>query len=213
MPVSTTVTYLFDPLCGWCYGASPAVQRLGQQSDIRLELAPTGLFSGGGRRMDAAFAEFAWSNDQRIAKLTGQPFTQAYRHNVLGHHGSPFDSAAMTLGITAVSLTEPERELETLKVLQEARYVKGLDTANELVVTELLRDLGLEAAAQRLTAADAVLMERHADRLQKAQGLMQSLGAQGVPALVVHDSSGPRLLRGNVLYGSFETLLGHMAGA
>ena len=69
MPVSTTVTYLFDPLCGWCYGASPAVQRLGQQSDIRLELAPTGLFSGGSRRMDAAFAEFAWSNDQRIAKL------------------------------------------------------------------------------------------------------------------------------------------------
>ena len=22
-----TLTYLFDPLCGWCYGASPAIQQ------------------------------------------------------------------------------------------------------------------------------------------------------------------------------------------
>jgi len=80
----TTVTYLFDPLCGWCYGASPVIQRLGQQANIQMELAPTGLFAGGGRTMDAAFADFAWSNDQRIAKLTGQRFTEAYRQNVLG---------------------------------------------------------------------------------------------------------------------------------
>ncbi|MEO8806772.1 MAG: hypothetical protein ABI433_11870 [Burkholderiaceae bacterium] len=74
--MSTTVTYLFDPLCGWCYGASPAVQRLGKLNDIRLELAPTGLFSGrGGRPMDASFTAYAWSNDERIEKLTDQLFT------------------------------------------------------------------------------------------------------------------------------------------
>jgi putative protein-disulfide isomerase len=38
----TTVTYLFDPLCGWCYGASPTIQRLALQGDIRLELATLG---------------------------------------------------------------------------------------------------------------------------------------------------------------------------
>ena len=76
--MSTTVTYLFDPLCGWCYGASPAVQHLGSLKDVRLALAPTGLFSGrGARAMDANFAAFAWSNDERIEKLTGQPFTEA----------------------------------------------------------------------------------------------------------------------------------------
>src|SRR3990167_9279118 len=88
----TTVTYLFDPLCGWCYGASPVIQQLGLQTNIQLELAPSGLFAGGGRTMDAAFADFAWSNDVRIAKLTGQRFTEAYRANVLGKLGSAFDS-------------------------------------------------------------------------------------------------------------------------
>jgi putative protein-disulfide isomerase len=209
--MSTTVTYLLDPLCGWCYGASPVVQRLGQLSGIHLELAPTGLFSDGGHRMDAAFAAYAWSNDQRIAKLTGQPFTEAYRENVLGRLGHPFDSAAMSLALTAVSLTDAPQELATLQAFQEARYVEGLDTANAAVVGELLRRLGLHAAAERMANADKALLEAHAHRLQKAQGLMQRLGAQGVPALVVHGSTGPRLLASNVLYGSLENLLDHMA--
>ncbi|MDD5334023.1 MAG: DsbA family protein [Rhodoferax sp.] len=207
----STVTYLFDPLCGWCYGASPVIQQLGQQASIQLELAPTGLFADAGRSMDAAFADYAWSNDLRIAKLTGQRFTEAYRDNVLGRHGSRFDSSAATLALTAVSLSEPLRELETLKVLQEARYVQGLDTCAVSVVETLLRDRGLAAAADRLASADDELLAANAARIRKAQGMMQSFGAQGVPALAVSDDRGRRLLSGNVLMGSLDSLLGHIA--
>ena len=42
---------------------------------------------------------------------------------------------------------------------------------------------------------------------------MQSCGAQGVLALIVTDDNGSRLLRGNALYGSFDSLLGHIASA
>lgn len=213
LPV-TTVTYLFDPLCGWCYGASPVMQRLGQQSGIALELAPTGLFAGaGGRTLDASFADYAWSNDMRIEKLTGQRFTEAYRTQVLGKPGSRFDSAAATLALTAVALTDPQRELDTLKVLQEARYVHALDTSAVPVVEKLLRDAGLGVAADRLAAGDAELLAASAARTRQAQGLMQSLGAQGVPALVVTNGQGKRLLRGDALYGSFEGLLAQLAAA
>lgn len=116
--MSTTVTYLFDPLCGWCYGALPVIGALAQHRDIQLELAPTGLFAGSGQRMDASFAAFAWANDQRIAGLTGQRFTEAYRQNVLGRHGGAFDSSAMTLAITAVAMSDPLRERDVLTALQ-----------------------------------------------------------------------------------------------
>ena len=209
----TTVTYLFDPLCGWCYGASPVIQQLGQHKAFTLELAPSGLFAGGGRTMDAAFADYAWSNDLRIGKLTGQRFTEAYRSKVLGRPGSCFDSAATTLALTAVSLTEPLRELDALKALQEARYVQGLDTCKVSVVETLLRDLGLTAAADRLATPDAELLAANAARIQKAQRLMQTFGMQGVPALVVTDDTGSRLLRGDMLYGNFDTLLGQIGVA
>lgn len=210
--MSTTVTYLFDPLCGWCYGASPVVQKLAQQEGIRLELAPTGLFAGNGRPMDADFAAFAWSNDQRIAKLTGQPFTEAYRQNVLGRHGSPFDSAAATLALTGVSLTAPEREVEALRALQAARYVQGLDTCDAASVEQLLRGLGLGEAADRVVAGAPELLAANAARIRKAQDLMQSFGVRGVPALVVSDGRGRRLLRGDALYGDFARLLEEIAG-
>mgnify|MGYP000969695264 CR=1 FL=1 len=203
----TTLTYLFDPLCGWCYGASPVMQQLGQHPGITLELAPTGLFAGGGRTMDAAFADFAWSNDTRIAKLTGQRFTEAYRTQVLGRIGSPFDSSTATLALTAVSVTEPARELQALKLLQEARYVDGQDTTAVPVVAQLLRTANLAAAADRLLAADADLRQANTARQLRAQGLMRSLGASGVPALVRTDASGSRLLPGNALFGDFEQLL------
>jgi putative protein-disulfide isomerase len=204
--MSTDVTYLLDPLCGWCYGASPAIQQLAQDASVSLTLAPTGLFSGGGRTMDAAFADYAWSNDVRIAKLTGQRFTEAYRANVLGKLGSAFDSTATTLALCAVALTEPARELEALKVLQEGRYVQGLDTVDADVVAQLLRTLGLAAAAERLLNPDATLREAHTTRVQIAQHLMRQHGAQGVPALVVHGAAGDRLVQGQALYGSVENL-------
>lgn len=82
---TVTVTYLFDPLCGWCYAAAPALKFLQAQEGVEVVLAPSGLFAGAGARpMDAQFAAYAWSNDQRIQQLTGQPFTQAYRDQILG---------------------------------------------------------------------------------------------------------------------------------
>lgn len=206
----THVTYLFDPLCGWCYGASVAIRQLSEQPSVRLELAPTGLFAGGGRVMDAAFAAHAWANDQRIAELTGLPFSEAYRRNVLGRPGSPFDSSVATLALTAVSLNEPQRELETLKTLQEARYVAGLDVADRSVVVQLLRDRELTAAADRLAGSDAELLAANDVRIQMARRLMQAVGAQGVPALVVSNDRGHRLLRSDALYADFERLLGHI---
>lgn len=130
---------------------------------------------------------------------------------MLGRLGSRFDSAATTLALTAVSLSEPQRELEALKALQEARYVLGLDTCDVSVVEKLLRDLDLAVAADCLVAGDAELLAANAARIQKARGLMQTFGAQGVPALVVTDGRGSRMLSGNALYGNFEHLLSQVA--
>ena len=211
MPTKT-ITYLLDPLCGWCYGASPVLQQLGRHPGMRLELAPTGLFAGqGGRTLDAAFADYAWANDMRIQKLTGQQFTPLYRSEVLGKLGSRFDSTATTLALTAVLRTVPQRELEALKVLQEARYVHALDTGDMAVVAQLLRGMALDAAADLLLADDAQLSAANAARLFKARGLKQAFGAQGVPALIVTDDKGSRLLRGNSLYGSLDGLLAEIA--
>ncbi|MDP3226516.1 MAG: DsbA family protein [Acidovorax sp.] len=207
--MTTSVTYLFDPLCGWCYAAGPALQYLQGVDGVHISLAPTGLFAGAGARpMDAQFAAYAWSNDQRIQQLTGQPFTQAYRDQILGAPTGRFDSGPATLALTAVAQTAPGRELDALHALQHARYVDGRDTTAAQVLADVLNTLGLADAAAMVLAPDAALHRAMAARVASAQSTMQAVGARGVPQLVVAGQGGAlRLLSGDALLGPREQLL------
>lgn len=183
--MSIALHYLFDPLCGWCYGAAPAVAALSSEPGITIKLRPSGLFSGAGARaMDDGFAAFVWSNDQRIEQLTGQRFSEAYRQQVLGDRRQPFDSTVATLALTAVYSTDPARELETLKAIQRARYVDGKDVSSVTALAALLEALGLAAAADRLSAPHTDLLDAMRTRVGKARALMREFGAGGVPTLI-----------------------------
>lgn len=211
--MTTELAYLFHPLCGWCYGASPVVQQLGQTAGVHVTLHPTGLFSGSGRTMDAAFAAYAWSNDQRIQQLTGQTFSSAYREQVLNRPGSPFDSTAATWGLTAVALDDPAAELPILRQLQEARYVHGQEVCTNDAVADLLSSWGHDRAAQRLRSPDEALTLAARSRTQKARQLLQVLGTEGVPALAVRNATGWRLLHRSLLFGTVEQLMTQLAAA
>lgn len=207
--------YLFDPLCGWCYGAAPQIERLAahlqELPGSGLSLAPTGLFSGAGaRRMDPGFADYAWANDVRIEQLTGQRFSERYRREVLGQIGGNFDAGPAYLAMSAVALTAPERELEALRHIQQARYVEGLDITARPTLVELLQAHGLRAAAERLKAADAELLALESQRREQSQALMRELGLHGVPALVCETPEGRRVIRGQALYGEFAELLAEL---
>lgn len=208
------ITYLFDPLCGWCYGASPALEQLSQIDDVTLNLAPTGLFAGeASRPMDRQFAAYAWQNDQRIARLTGQPFTDAYRENVLGTVGGLFDSAPATLGLVAVGLTEPARELEALKALQRARYQDGRNNSDLTVVAEALAEAGFTEAARRVQSPDEALLTAYHNRISAARADMARFGVEGVPALIVDGAAGRRLVHTSALFGAFDALTAQLRAA
>lgn len=208
------VTYLFDPLCGWCYGAVPALDKLAQLDGLTVELAPTGLFAGeGARPMDERFAAYAWQNDQRIGRLTGQAFSQAYRDQVLGSTGSMFDSAPATLGIVTVGLTQPSHERDALKALQKARYVDGRNNSEIAVVADVLHKAGFADAAARLRAPDDALLRAYRKRTGHVRQLMATFRLDGVPALLVGDEDKRRALSSGVLFGGFDLLAAELQAA
>jgi len=185
-----TLHYLFDPLCGWCYGASPAISALAGEPGIAVELRPTGLFAGAGARtMDDAFAAYAWTNDQRIQQLTGQRFTDRYRQQVLADRQRPFDSGPAMLALTAVALTDADRELDTLQAIQHARYVDGQDVTSTTTLAELLNGLGLAQSAARLANPDAELLAADRARAARGQALLREFGARGVPTLIAESGA------------------------
>ncbi len=208
------ITYLFDPLCGWCYGAGPALERLALWDGLVVDLAPTGLFAGeGARPMDASFASYAWQNDQRIARLTGQPFSEAYRSRILGDANRMFDSAPGTLGVIAAGLNDPALELPALKALQYGRYVEGRDNSDRSVVADILAERGWADAADRVRTPDEDLLAAYRRRIDAARSDMARFGANGVPAIVIGEGTKRRLLPGGALFGDFDTLIRELQAA
>lgn len=201
MSRTRTVTYLFDPLCGWCYGASPAVASLSDVEDLVLEMVPTGLFSGAGARpLDEGFAAYAWANDQRIHALTGQIFSEHYRTDVLGDRRQRLDSGPATLALTAVALTAPDREFAALAAIQSARYAGGRDITVAATLADILAGLGLDTAAALVAEGAEELTVADAARVERGRQLMAAYRADGVPTLLYDDGSHRRKLDSEILF-------------
>ncbi|WP_106751801.1 DsbA family protein [Pannonibacter carbonis] len=215
MSQSLRLTYLFDPLCGWCYGAAPAMAALAGATDVTLDLLPTGLFSRtGARPMDDGFAAYAWANDQRIARLTGQEFSDLYRRDVLANRTQMFDSGPATLALTAARESGVANELAALKAIQLARYVDGRDITSLGVLADTLATLGLEDAARRVAAPDAALIAMTQSRAATGSAMLRSVFANGVPTLALDNPDGSRsLVPSAALYANPETLVSRLKAA
>ena len=212
--MSKTLQYLYDPLCGWCYGAIPALTRLLDTTGIRLELLPTGLFANhGARPMDDDFAAYAWSNDQRIATQTGQDFSEAYRHLVLADRQQRFDSGPATLALSAVAATAPAREYDALKAIQLARYVDGRDVTSAASLVDILQALGLSEAAALLAHPEPALVSLNKARTRQAQELLQAFAARGVPTLLLESAGQRSVLNSSPLFANPAALIEQLAAA
>lgn len=182
----THITYLFDPLCGWCYGASARIAELAAKPEFTVRLMPTGLFATpDAPRMDEQFAAYAWANDQRIAQLTGEVFSEDYRTRVLADRSARLNSAPATLALTAVAMTDPAQELKALRLIQTARYVKGLDVTDAKELVRLLNTAGLTEAAALLASPAESLLAANRERVGTARRMMQRFQTNGVPAMVI----------------------------
>mgnify|MGYP000946372024 FL=1 len=183
------IKLFMDPLCGWCYAAAPEVKKLAETAAI--ELIPTGLFSQAGRTVTPEFARHAWSNDQRIAQLTGQVFSDSYRDNLL-QEGMPFNSFPIVLALTWVQQQAPEQELNAYHAIQTTRYVDGRDNTQLPVLANILANLPLALSEAEILQAlqDEALVQQTEQRLAAGQAEARQFAVQGVPSVFAETGQG-----------------------
>lgn len=211
--MKTTLIYLFDPLCGWCYGAGPALTAV-TVAGINIELLPTGIFSGARARvMDDDFASFAWNNDLRIGLLSGQPFSDYYRQLVLADRQQRFDSEPASLALTAVALTSPDCGVAALKAIQHARFVAGRDVTDLPTLCAILTQAGLQESADALAQFSQALLDAHRLRVAQAGVLMDQFHASGVPTFIGVSPGKRWLLHSNGMHAEPNALVRQLQAA
>ncbi|GGP18491.1 DsbA family protein [Silvimonas iriomotensis] len=202
------LTLLFDPLCGWCYAAHPVLEKLAAAlaDEVQWQLLPTGLFAGdGGQPMTAQKRDYFWQNDQRIAQMTGQPFSQAYYDQVLSDFNSRFDSALATQAWFLIAQARPAQALAALQDIQRVRYVDGHGSQDMDALTRVATQYGLdgEAFAAAMRAGNPAGLDA---AIAAARQMMRTFGVSGVPSLILHTAAGSGVVPGGALYQNPEQL-------
>jgi putative protein-disulfide isomerase len=171
--------YIYDPLCGWCYGAKPLVQAARQALPVIAHGG--GMMTGANRQqVSPQLRDYVMPHDRRIAEYTGQPFGEAYFQGLLRDHTAVFDSAPPIAAVLAAEQIDG-RGLDLLGRLQTAHYVEGRRIADKAVLLEL-------AVAEGFPAAEFLEAFERADTAQHirdSRQLLARVGGQGFPTFVL----------------------------
>lgn len=187
----TTITlhYIFDPLCGWCYGAAPLVDAAQAVPGLNIALHGGGMMTGSNRRkIDAQWRGHVIEHDVRIAAMTGQVFGEAYTNGLLLDTSVVMDSAPPTSAILAAE-NLAGRGIDMLHCIQVAHYQEGRRVADLSVLEALAQDLDLsaEAFSQEMRAVSGTLLTQH---IAQSRALLEKLHGRGFPTFALQDPQG-----------------------
>ena len=195
--------YLHDPLCGWCFGTSPAINELQNAFAGRLEVSVLcgGMVIGADAGPIAESWDYLRQSLDEVEAVTDVRFGEAFR--ALGEAGTyRYDSEPPSRAIVAFRqiTQDPARIVAFAHAVQQALFRDGRDLNLAATYVSLLPPFGVEAAefGQRWNAPET------AQAARQEFAAVARIGVQGFPTAVVRiGAQGYVLARG---YQPYEQL-------
>jgi putative protein-disulfide isomerase len=178
--MTATLTYGFDPLCGWCYGFVPAMRRLrAARPEIDIRLALPGLVTDGRVGPYAEMEGYIRGASERLRAVTGRAPTEAFfdmirRPGVLGRSAPP------CLVLARAREVDADGALGLAHAMIEAHFERGADYNDPSTYPPLLEAAGLEMEVPDLEGDASALWARE-----------RRLGITSFPTLIANGRSLP----------------------
>ena len=196
--------YLHDPLCGWCYGLSPAINQIQTDFAGRLDVSVLcgGMVVGDDAGPIAETWDYLRQSLDEVETVTGVRFGAAFR--ALGDAGRyRYDSEPPSRAIVAFrQLTQdPARTVAFAHAVQQALFRDGHDLNEIAAYGPLLASFGLDGAefARRWAAPET------AQATRQEFAAVARIGVEGFPTAVVRvGEQGYVLARGYQPYGQLR---------
>ena len=202
--------YIFDPLCGWCYAASPLLAALSEHFGDKLELVfHPGLLFSEPHTIAPSYREHIINADSRISALAGVEFGAAYIQRVRTAPVLRYHYVAPAAAVMAVNALQPELGLPMLEAIQQSHYLRGEDVSDRIILTKLAQTLGLDSAI--FTDALNNIEQSLPSIAIEARNLMQAMGGNGFPTLVLEREGEYQKLDHNKAYGKSYVLTSNIA--
>ena len=178
------ILYLFDPLCGWCYGMSPVIRQAQQAFAGRVDVSVLcgGMLTGNDVASIGESWDFLSGAAAQIGEVTGAEFGAAY--HTVGEEGTlRLDSEPPSRAITVFRQLDgdQQRTIQFAHDVQTALFRDGQNLKDLSTYLPLLEPYGIDAATfQRLWAAPET-----AQVVQQEFATVNRLNLEGLPTTVL----------------------------
>jgi putative protein-disulfide isomerase len=178
--MNAVLHYIYDPLCGWCYGAEPLVWAAAKVDGLALRMHAGGLWPQPTRLPDHMRRYIAQA-DQRVGQMSGQPYGEQYLNGLLFDPELVLESRPVIAAVLAAQSLDATKGLPMLRAIQHAHYERGQHVVREATLRAIATEIGLDAD-EFAAALKTVPVEQH---IAASQELMNNVGAQGFPTFVL----------------------------
>lgn len=172
--------YVGDPMCSWCWGFAPVLERLDGRYDVPIRTVVGGLRAGpDARPLDDRLRGFLVHHWQQVHAASGQPFSDA----ALKRQGWVYDTEPACRSVVVMRRLAPDLTLGWFTRLQRAFYVEGRDVTDPDVHAQLVAGLDVDRAAFEEQLISEDVRQETSDDFAEAR----RLGATGFPTLLFRD--------------------------
>ena len=181
---STTLFYIHDPMCSWCWGFSHTWNKVKNSlpSEINVQYVLGGLAPDSSEVMPNEMREYIQMNWHKIEqKIPGVSFNYTFWDSCTPKRSTYPACRA----VIAVKNQNSELEQTMVKIIQQAYYLDAKNPSEDDVLISLAKtlDLDIKQFTQDLNS------EPTQQLLSNDIALMQSMGVSSFPSLVLQTTN------------------------
>lgn len=195
------ITYVFDPLCGWCYGFSPVIDSLQKvyHNQIDFEVIPGGMVRGSRIGPVSNISDFLLKAYPGVEKTTSVKFGEPFINNL--KEGSViFNSEPPSMAMTLFKHKQADHQIQFAKAIQKAIYYNGFAPQDTNGYGGIAKQFGLDSAAFVIDLKNDSLKIETLKEFKNST----DIGATGFPTVILQKGGQSEILtRG---YSSFQKM-------
>ena len=202
MSTELELVYVADPMCSWCWGFAPVIEKVEASFDMDLRIIIGGLRPGDRAEPIDGIRDYLAHHWTQVAEASGQPFD----HAGLDRSDWMYDTLVPDTAVVTMREAAHHETRRFLDTVQRAFYAERVDVTDPDVYRDLVAGFPVDpdefvdqiGTAEMKAAAEQDFVEA------------QWLGVTGFPTLLLRD--GASTLPISYGYAPFETVAGRING-
>lgn len=201
---SGKIIYVYDALCGWCYGFSPVIQELYNNygHHLEFEVVSGGMITGDRIGPISDMADYISGAYTNVENASGVKFGKKFLEETLNRDDVVFSSVEPAIALSVFKTLQPENAIRFASAIQTAIYYYGAEPALTETYADLVYDFGIDRNVflEKMNDPKTIALAEADFRRSRA------LGVNGFPSTFYEDSNGKRfqLSRGFTTYNNIS---------